>query len=201
MRGRGLHSAPTPASAILGLGLWHLLRDPSVIHSSGQDLTSERRFTPSSFLSPSPSLPSPHCSAWDLGRQGVSGAYKPQPRPPTHGPQPRDAEPRQTQHWATASPTTHFTGSVEAHGGPLWERIEESQAQPGGGCGCSLACLEADVCCVGHREAAPLAQGYDCGGLQSTGHFREEHHHALLPTSPPEQLWRQKPPSTGSLPK
>lgn len=41
---------------------------------------------PSSFLSPSPSLPSPHCSAWDLrGRQGrPSGAYKPQPPNPPH---------------------------------------------------------------------------------------------------------------------
>lgn len=130
------------------------MRPPaSVIHSSGQDLTSERRFTPTSFLSPS--LPSPHCSTWDLRETRVAiWSQQASPlHPHTHagpGPQPRDAEPLQTLHWEQHShPPLHR----QCRG--IWQpsgRAEESQAQPGGGCGVQFNCLEAGVWCVGHRR-------------------------------------------------
>lgn len=54
-------------------------------------------------------------------------------------------------------------------------------------------CLEAGVCCVGHRgEQHPWLKGYDCGGPQSTQPLQGGR--PARPSSPPvlEQLWRQE---------
>lgn len=166
-----------------------------MIHSSGQDLTSERRFTPTSFLSPS--LPSPHYSAWDLrdARVAIWSQQASPTKPPTHGPQPRDAEPWQTLRWATASPLHRQRRGIWQPSG----RGEESQAQPGGGCGMQFNCLEAGMRSVGHRRESSTSGSRVTvrGGAEHTATPGRQACTPLLSTSPRTAVAGRKPPSTG----
>lgn len=172
----------------------------SVIHSSGQDLTSERRFTPTSFLSPSPSLPSPHCSAWDLRetRVAIWSLQAPAPQTPhTWTTAQGRRAPADTALGNSTPPHTHFTGSVEAHGGPLGE-VRKARPSQEEAVECSLTAwrLACAVWATG-ESSTPGSRVTIVGGRRAHSHSREGGLHAPPPHQSSNSYGGRKPPSTG----